>query len=207
MTQPSRSQAQVFDGLLRLIHAWNGLAILALIASGLIAEEYEHSAQAAQLWRVHVQFGYLLAGGLSARLLWGLIGPPSARWSDMWHPRDWLAALRTLPRIHRPAPRQGHDQLASAVFIALYLALVGMVATGLALAAIKHNMGPLAAWLGDAAWLKPLFKEPHEAVFALVAGFVPLHLSALVWHQVAGEVPLAQAMISGFVRLPRRVAR
>lgn len=193
----SPKQIYVFDGLLRLIHAWNGLAIVALIATGLSAESYRHSAQAAALWQLHVQFGYLLVGGLAARLLWGLLGPDSARWSDLWHPREWLSALRSLPRVHRPAPRRGHDQLASAVFIALYLTLAGMIATGLALAAIKHDMGPLAVWLGDSAWLKPLFKEPHEFLHILVIGFVPLHLAALIWHQVFGAAPLAQAMLNG----------
>jgi len=187
-----------FDGLLRLIHAWNGLATVALIATGLIAGAYERGATGATLWHLHIQVGYLLIGGIFARLVWGLVGPTTARWSDMWHPREWLAILHTLPRLRLPAWRPGHDTLASAVFLALYLALVGMCATGLALAAIEHNLGPLAESLGDSVWLKDYFKEPHEAIYAVVAAFVALHLTALVWHQFHGKSAVAQAMITGF---------
>ena len=197
MSLASHERIAVFDGLLRLIHAWNALAILALVATGLIADEYEHSATGADLWRLHIQFGYALIGGISARLFWGLVGPSSARWSDLWHPQAWLAVLRALPRVALPQPRRGHDTLASGVFIALYLVLFGMALTGLALAAIEHNMGPLTPWLGDSVWLKHLFKEPHEFMYGLVAGFIGLHLAALLWHQVFGKAPVAQAMLTG----------
>ena len=195
-TQATRRVA-VFDGLLRLIHAWNALAILALIATGLIADEFEHGGESAALWRLHIQFGYALVGGLVARMLWGLVGPTSARWSDLWHPRAWLATLRALPRLRLPQPRLGHDTLASAAFIAVYLTLAGMAITGLALAATEHNLGPLTHWLGDSLWLREYFKQPHEALYVLVAGFVALHLAALIGHQLFGKAPVAQAMLSG----------
>lgn len=191
-----------FDGLLRLIHAWNALAILALIATGLIADEYEHSATGAALWRWHIQFGYALIGGLSARLIWGVLGPDSARWSDLWQPHEWLATLRSLPKLRLPAPRRGHDALASAVFILLYLVLAGMAVTGLALAAIDHNMGPLTSQLGDSLGLKDFFEEPHEAMYGLVSSFIGLHLAALLWHQFFGKTPVAQAMVTGNQYLP-----
>jgi len=197
MPVPARQKVVVFDGLLRLIHAWNALSILALIASGLIADEYKHTATGADLWRLHIQLGYALMGGLAARLVWGLVGTKTARWSDLWHPREWLATLHALPRLNLPAPRRGHDALASVLFIWLYLILAGMAVTGLALAAIKHNSGPLAAWLGDSIWLKHFFKEPHEAMYVLVVGFIGLHLAALVWHQFFGKAPVAQAMLTG----------
>lgn len=199
---PALQQTRTFDGLLRLIHAWNALAILALIATGLIADEYEHDAAAAGLWHLHVQFGYALIGGLCARLVWGLIGPDTARWKDLWHPREWLTALTRLPRLYRPAPRRGHDTLASVVFLLLYAVLAGMAITGLALAAIEHNMGPLAARLGDSLWLKDYFEEPHEAMYGLVAGFIGLHLAALIWHQFFRGESVAQAMLTGNQYLP-----
>lgn len=192
-----RQTVTVFDGLLRLIHACNGLCILALLATGLLAQRFEHDASAALLWSLHMQLGYCLAGGLAARLLWGLIGPRSARWSDLWHPRQWRASLRMFPRLRLPPPRLGHDALASALFIVLYLILLGLASSGLALAAIKHDLGPLASWLGDSIWLKSYFQAPHQWLYALVVGFIFLHLGALVWHQFFGTAPVAQAMLTG----------
>lgn len=194
---PTRARVAAFDGLLRLIHAWNALAILALIATGLLADEFEHGGEGAALWRLHIQFGYALIGGLAARIIWGLVGPATARWSDLWHPRAWRATLRALPRLRLPQPRLGHDALASAAFIVLYLTLAGMAITGLALAATEHNLGPLTHWLGDSLWLKEYFKEPHEALYVLIAGFVGLHLAALIAYALFGKVPVAQAMLTG----------
>lgn len=193
----------VFDGLLRLIHAWNALSILALIATSLLAEAFEHGGNEAALWHLHIQFGYALIGGLVARSIWGLIGPAPARWSDLWHPGEWLATLRALPRLRLPAWRFGHDTLASALFLALYLILAGLAASGLALAAIEHNLGPLSEPLGDAVWLKHFFKEPHEALYAMVASFIAVHLAALAWHQFHGQAPVAQAMVTGFQYSPQ----
>lgn len=197
MSVPATRRVAAFDGLLRLIHAWNALTILALVATGLIAEEFRHSATGVESWRLHIQFGYVLIGGLAARLVWGLLGPDTARWSDLWHPQEWLATLRSVPCLHFPAPRRGHDTLASILFICLYFILAGLIVSGLALAAIKHNMGPLTYWLGDSIWLKHFFKEPHEAMYGLVAGFIGLHLAALIWHQFFGKAPVAQAMLTG----------
>lgn len=187
----------VFDALLRLMHWWNALAITGLLVTGLSAEEFEHGPMESTLWHWHVYLGYALIGGLVARLLWGLIGPATARWADLWQPAAWRQVVRDW---QLPKPRAGHDPLASLAFIGLYLALAGMAGTGLALAAIEYDMGPLSLWLGDSAWLKHTFKEPHEVLYTLIAAFVGLHLAALAWHAKRGE-SVAGAMIDGRLHL------
>ncbi len=188
----------VFDGLLRFIHAWNGLAIVGLIATGLTAEEFEQGPWLSTLWHWHISLGYALIGGLVARLLWGFMGPATARFSDFWHQRAWKEMARSF---RPPSPRAGHDALASLAFIVVYLVLIGMAITGLALAAIEYNMGPLSGILGDAVMLKHTIKEPHEAMYVVVAGFIGLHLAALAYHAWRGE-PVAAGMISGHLPVP-----
>lgn len=199
MNAPSFAGRAAFDPLLRLIHAWNALAILGLAASSQVAEAFEHGPWEDVIWRWHVQLGYALVGGLIARLLWGIVGPATARWNDLWHPRAWAAMLRG--RFAFP-PRLGHDVRASAAFLALYAVLLAMCATGLALAAIEHGMGPLAAALGEESGLKKLFKEPHEIGFVVVLGFVALHLGALAYHRFFLRDPVDQAMVTGIQYLP-----
>jgi cytochrome b len=133
------------------------------------------------------------------RLLWGFVGPEFARWSDLWHPREWGTMLRG--RLDFPA-RFGHDVRASAAFLALYAILLLMAGTGLALAAIEFDMGPLTTMLGEDSGLKHFFKEPHEAGFAVVLGFVALHLGALAYHRFVLGSPVGQAMVTGMQRLP-----
>lgn len=200
MHAPTLTAQHAYDPLLRLIHAWNALAIVGLVATSQLAEALEHGPWEPTVWRLHIQFGYALIGGLVARLLWGLVGPHYARWSDLWHPRAWFALLRghfSFP------PRLGHDVRASAAFLVLYAVLLTMAGTGLALAAIEHDMGPLTASLGDDSGLKHLFKEPHEAGFAVVPGFIALHLGALAFHRFILRHPVDQAMVTGMQYLPQ----
>ncbi|MEW5942641.1 MAG: cytochrome b/b6 domain-containing protein [Pseudomonadota bacterium] len=187
---------KVYDGILRLIHAWNGLAIVFLIVTVWLSELFEEGAGERTLWQFHAYLGYALVVGLAARLAWGLVGPRHARFSDMWHPAQWWRALRRLD--FSAPPRYGHHVLASGVYLAVYVLLLAMAATGLALAAIELSMGPLTLWLGDAAWLKDVFEEPHEAIYSVLMAFVAAHVGALIWHERAEKAPLAQSMVSGY---------
>lgn len=191
-SQPATHPA-AYDPLLRLIHAWNALAIVGLIVSSQVAEAFEHGSAEAAVWSIHIQFGYALIGGLVARLLWGCVGPATARWSDLWHPQTWAAMLRG--RFDAP-PRAGHDVRASLVFLALYVLLGVMAATGVALAGIEHDTGPLAARLAGSN-LEDLFEEPHEFGFALTLAFIGLHLGALAFHRFVLRAPVGAAMIGG----------
>ncbi|QID19842.1 cytochrome b/b6 domain-containing protein [Nitrogeniibacter mangrovi] len=190
MTQAT--PVKVFDPLLRLTHWWIVLSIVSLIATSQLAELFEDGGGDTVFWQWHIVSGYALAAGLTVRVLWGLIGPVSARWKDLWHPSAWagLASLRW------PRARRGHDAMASLAFIGFYLIVALMVATGLGLAATEFQTGPLNALFGGMRQLEDLFKEPHEAGFTLILLFIGLHLGALAFHHWRGE-RVAQAMVTG----------
>jgi cytochrome b len=193
---------QVYDPILRLVHAWNGFAVLFLIATSQVADWVEHTPDEAFAWTCHIWAGYALVLGLVGRLIWGIVGPPYARFSDMWHPRAWVAVFRT--RILLPAPAAfGHHPLASSVYLAMYGVLITMAITGLALGAIQQTTGPLVPWLADAVWYKGIFREPHEALQNVVIGFVLVHIAALILHERLHRAPLAQSMVTGHQYLRR----
>ena len=192
---------RVYDPLLRLAHAWNALAIIGLIITSQLAEAFEHSDSETAIWQIHVQFGYALTGGLLVRLIWGFVGPDSARWADMWHPRAWASMLRG--HLSFP-PRLGHDIRASLAFVGVYAVLAIMLGTGLIMAATEFQMGPLSQWLGTSEALGKLVKEPHEVGFALILAFIALHLAALIYHRYVRHVPVDQAMINGKQYLPEK---
>jgi Ni/Fe-hydrogenase 1 B-type cytochrome subunit len=188
---------KVYDPVLRTLHAGNGLVILLLIISSLVAEGLGHTPEAAALWRFHAWTGYALVMGLAGRIAWGINGPEHARWSALWHWPDWMQALRT--RKFFGEPREfGHEPLASAAYLAFYVVLLAMAVTGLALAAIDQGRGPLVFLLGHDVTLKHLFREPHEVLEKVVWGYVVLHIAALVLHEARHGVPMAQAMVSGY---------
>ncbi|MCL4721248.1 MAG: cytochrome b/b6 domain-containing protein [Gammaproteobacteria bacterium] len=194
MPNPTELVRSVYDPLLRVLHWWIAASILALVATSQLAELFEDGALEQVLWNGHVLSGYALTSGLLARLLWGLVGPPSARWRDLWHPATWIDALR---RLRLPSiQRFGHDPLASLAYLAAYALMALMLLTGLGLTATEFQGGPFAGWLGGAGWLEETLEEPHEAGFALLLGFIGLHLVALVFHRLRGE-RVAQSMITG----------
>jgi cytochrome b len=186
---------KVFDPVLRIIHWFNGLAIVLLLATAYASELFEKGLGEKVVWTLHIFTGYGLSAGLAARVLWGVAGPRHARFSALWHPRAWAAALRM--RFTRDG-RFGHDPYASLAYLALYAALFVMAGTGLALAATEHGTGPLTPWLFDRVALGELVEEPHEAIHVLIIGFIVLHLGALVVHEWRGKTPVAQAMVSGY---------
>ncbi len=197
MTRQVLIREKVYDPILRILHAWNGLAILLLVISSLVAEWFRYTPQAAELWRLHVWAGYALVLGLVGRFAWGLNGPTHARFSALWHGREWVAALRTRKLFTAPEAF-GHHPLAAAAYLAFYLVILAMAGTGLALAAIEQGQGPLVLWLGHDVTLKPLFKPIHDFLEEFVWAFVVLHIAALILHESRHGAPMAQAMVSGY---------
>ncbi|MDP1863362.1 MAG: cytochrome b/b6 domain-containing protein [Thiobacillus sp.] len=189
-TEPRR----VYDPLLRLLHAAIALSIISLIITSQLSDWFEHGPYEDTLWNLHILSGYVLATSFLTRLLWGLVGPASARWRDLWHPAVWKDSLR---RLRLPAAhRVGHDPIASLAYLFAYGVMALMVVTGLGLAASEFQAGPLAGWLGNATWLEDVLKDPHEAGFILMLGFIGLHMAALVFHHLRGE-RVAQSMLTG----------
>jgi cytochrome b len=187
---------KVYDPALRLIHLWNGLAILFLLATIWLSDLFESGVGEKTLWQLHIYIGYTLVVGIVARLAWGIVGPKHARFSDMWHPAAWWDAVRNF-KIHAK-PRFGHNTLASSAYLLVYLLLITMAITGLGLAAVEHSMGPFNTWIGDMPWIKEVFEEPHEIIYYLLMGFVVVHIAALIWHEYKDKTPLAQAMVTGY---------
>ncbi len=188
---------KVYDPILRGVHVWNALVIVLLLLGGRAGGWLGYTPEAAALRYFHVLVGYGLVLGLVARITWGLVGPAPARFSGLWQPRAWWRMARTREFFPTPAD-WGHQAASAAVYLLLYLLLLGMVVTGLALAAINQGSGPLYLWLGHDVTLKHLFREPHEAMEYAVLALVVVHIATLILHEVRHGVPLAQAMVSGF---------
>lgn len=188
---------RVYDPVLRLIHAWNALLVVLLLITSQLASWLEFSWEVAALWRLHLWCGYLLLIGLVARLVWGLVGPAHARFTELWRPGVWLQAIRKR-QFFSPPEAMGHHPLASLAYVAFYAMAWIMAGTGLALAAIDQGVGPLFNALGYAFESKAWFRTPHDWLEELLLAFVLLHLAALILHERLHHIPIAQAMVSGY---------
>ena len=193
----------VYDPVLRLIHAWNLVTILLLEVSGLMRQWLEPGQFSSDLRQLHVSLGNALILGLVARLVWGLTGPEHARLKEFWQPESWASALRHR-RLFTAPERFGHHGPATAAYIGVYGMLIGLAASGLALAAIKLGTGPFSAWLGYNITWKAAAMTPHQILAYGVIAFMALHLLALVIHQKRHGIPVAKSMVTGYQYLSEK---
>lgn len=170
---PSGQPVKVWDGFVRLFH-WSLVAIVAL--NLFILEE----GDVAHRW-----LGYVAAGGVLARLVWGFVGSRYARFSD-WFPtparlRAHLGALRRgEPEIHL-----GHNPLAGLMILTLLSLLLALAVSG---------------WLmgTDAYFGVEWVEELHEGLANGLQGLVALHVLAALLMGRKLRQPLIRAMVTGY---------
>lgn len=91
---------------------------------------------------VHVWAGYVLAGVMGFRLLWGLIGTRHARFTDFVRgPRAVLGYFRDA-LAQRGRRQLGHNPAGGAMVLALLVCLTVTAVSGLGLYAVEEGAGP-----------------------------------------------------------------
>ena len=178
------------------------------------------------LMTLHAWAGYLVGALVVLRLLWGLVGPKHARFTDfVYTPRNVLAYLGKMASFR--APRHlGHSPAGGAMAVALWLGLVAVVWSDLEVYALEEGRGPLArlapgpvvalesAGLVSTAAASDdeaeedehgersesgggLWMEIHEVLADLVMILVALHVCGVALSCLAHRENLVRAMIDG----------
>ncbi len=136
---------------------------------------------------IHLALGYLFAGLLVFRLIWGLIGTRYARFSSFsFTPRTVLRYLQSL--LKRQAQHfLGHNPIgAIAIFLLLGLGLI-ISFTGIAL-----------DWeFGSIDW-EDLFAETHEWSANLMLFIVCVHIAGVIMSSRLHQENLVKAMLTGY---------
>ncbi|MEQ1510877.1 MAG: cytochrome b/b6 domain-containing protein [Sphingopyxis sp.] len=111
-----------WDPIVKLTH-W-GVVTIVIINTLLIGE-----GSIAHVWA-----GYCLAALLALRLLWGLVGPKSARFSSF--PPSPVRAIAHIRDITagRKEEHRSHNPLGALMVYAIWATLAGIIATGVAMA-------------------------------------------------------------------------
>lgn len=170
---------------------------------------------------LHVWAGYLVGVLVVLRLLWGVVGPKHARFTDfVCEPRRAAGYLLDLFRFR--APRYlGHSPAGGAMAIVLWIGLLVVVWSGLEFYAIEEGAGPLAAASGasnaaapGAARLVLVSEEPsegeggrkglweavHEAGAEILFVLVLLHIAGVVLASLVHRENLLRSMVNGMKR-------
>ncbi|MFN0194507.1 MAG: cytochrome b/b6 domain-containing protein [Aestuariivirga sp.] len=200
-------KVRVWDPLVRVFH-W-GL-VTAFAVAWLSAEEFD---------TVHEIAGYVVAGLVAFRLIWGLVGSRYARFSQFLKgPRETLAYLGDMTR-GKERRYLGHNPAGSAMIVALLVTLSGTAFTGwLMVEPNRMAMLPeipqiVAQALADddvgdepepseRSEVEDTLEEVHEALSNLLLLLVALHVGGVVLASFRHRENLARAMITGDKRAP-----
>lgn len=183
MQQIQSALTPVFDLAVRLFH-W--LQVLLLAALWFSAEQ--------EWYGIHQLLAYTLASLLGARLIWGLIGSDTARFSH------FVPSVKQLQ--HYLATKKaavGHNPLSALMILALLLLVALQFVSGLMTTDEVMTEGPLYSLVPD--WLSSLAGSWHELGFNLLLALVALHVLAAVLHQWRGDKVIS-AMWHGRKQLP-----
>jgi cytochrome b len=147
------------------------------------------------LLAVHVSAGYVVGALIVARVLWGFIGTPHARFSDfVYTPSKTLRYLRDLILL-RAERHLGHSPAGGAMVVLLLVLLASTVATGLVVYGGDQQAGPLAGMFsretGEAV------EEIHEVLANITLAFVFVHISAVVFASIVHRENLIRSMLTG----------
>ncbi|MFZ0099489.1 MAG: cytochrome b/b6 domain-containing protein [Gemmobacter sp.] len=168
---PDRT-VRVWDPFVRIFH-WSQAA---LIAVAWLTEDGPKT--------LHQTAGYIIAGMLALRVVWGFVGPRHARFSDFVRgPSTVLGYMRAMVAGREPR-YLGHNPAGGAMVLALLLTVAGSALTG---------------WLQttDAFWGSSVMEEIHETLAFLILVLVAAHLAGVTFASIRHDENLARSMVDG----------
>jgi cytochrome b len=174
--QTDPGTVRVWDPVVRLFH-WT---VVAGCAINWIVEEGN---------KVHRAVGYVVAGMVAVRVLWGFVGAGHARFADFIpKPTELFSYVRQL--ISRNEPRFiGHNPAGAVMILALLASLIAVSVTG-------WMMG-LDRFFGNET-----LEELHEAFATTILVLAAVHVGAAVFESVRHRENLIKAMFTGRKRKP-----
>lgn len=183
-----KKEVAVWDIWIRIFH-WT---LVALIGFSWL------SAELGGNWMIwHTQAGFVTAGLIIFRLIWGLAGSWSARFSHFIRsPKQIISYLKGEDKTEHLS----HNPLGALGVVAILLLIALQVVTGLFSNDDIFIEGPFAYLVSYETSLD--ITEIHETLFNLLMLILAMHIGAVIYHQKIRKEPLIQSMFHG--RKPSR---
>lgn len=176
----------------RLFH-W---LLVALVTASWASMEYAEEL-GDPLLKWHRWCGLFVLTLLVWRLLWGVLGSPTARFQN-FVPKPVTLKSYTAALLKRSEPKYlGHNPLGSVMIVALLLALI--VQASLGLFAVEHNdltAGPLYRFLSEEGQ-KSATRLHHIIFNSVIFWLIVIHIAANLAYALVRREPLIKAMITG----------
>ena len=193
--EAGQAYVKVWDAPVRLFHWLLVLLFAFMFVSGNLKGDWME-------W--HMRSGYAILALVLFRILWGFAGSTYARFSSfLAGPSSGIAyAGKLLARA--PAPSAGHNPLGGWMVLALLLALLFQVGTGLFANDDILIEGPLAPLVSKA--VSNQLTTWHYWNTNVLLALVAVHLLAVLYHAVVMKENLIGAMFTGLKRMPADAA-
>ncbi|MGU3496498.1 cytochrome b/b6 domain-containing protein [Xanthobacteraceae bacterium A53D] len=189
---PSR-WVKIWDAPTRLFH-WS-LVIL-------VAAAYLTARNGMIDW--HFRIGYAIIALLLFRLVWGLVGSDTARFTRfLKSPLEALKHLAHFPR-REPDTEVGHNAAGGWMVLVMLAVLLFQVGTGLFSNDQVFDEGPLAKFVSS-GWSDRL-SSWHAFNFDIILVMIGLHVLAVLSYAVVKRHDLVRPMVTGSKRLPAAIA-
>ncbi len=193
MNSPDR-KIQVWDAPVRLFHWLTAALVLAAYIT----------------WRLdwmdwHAKAGYAVLALVIFRLLWGLAGSDTARFSRfVASPRLAISHLKHALR-REPDRQVGHNPAGAWMVLLLLALLLGETLSGLYVANDVADQGPLTELVP--ARIANAITALHWIFWDLLLAAIALHIVAIAIYAIAKGHNLLTPMITGRKQLPPDVPR
>lgn len=176
----AEKKIKVWDGPVRLFH-WTLLILFALSAYSAFQDKFGIYAD------IHLWSGVGVIALIVWRILWGLVGSETARFSNfVKSPRALFSYARE--RYH---PGVGHNPIGGYSVLLLLSLLLVQAVLGLYSSDGMLFSGPLAGSDADD------IQDIHEQLGYILFGIVGLHVAAILWYRIARKDDLVTPMVTG----------
>ncbi|WP_323716568.1 cytochrome b/b6 domain-containing protein [Paracoccus aminovorans] len=152
---------------------------------------------------LHFWCGYVVAGLLLFRLVWGFVGPAPARFSHFIRGPGAIAGYMRGMALREPSHWPGHNPLGALSVIAMLAVLAAQVSSGLISDPDDYiNVGPLASSVSSATRSKAV--GWHELGANLILLLVALHIGVILFYRFWKREDLVRPMLTGVKRVRDR---
>ncbi|XSG85497.1 MAG: cytochrome b/b6 domain-containing protein [Methylohalobius sp. ZOD2] len=188
----------VWDPLVRILH-W--VLVVAFFVAYFTEEDF---------LTTHTWAGYAVGAVVIVRVLWGLIGPKHARFSDfIYSPVAVVRYTWDLLTLRGGRHYLGHTPAGGAMVVVLLVMLAATVWSGMEVLALEEGTGPLARFTGEVSPSSPFaneqaleeaedfWEELHEFLANFTLALVIVHIGGVLLASFVHRENLVKAMFTG----------
>lgn len=172
----------IWDLPLRIFH-WSFAATI--LASWYTAEQGDN------LIEIHMQLGFVALALIVFRVLWGLIGPKHARFSQFIPSPKMLVSYLRDSKTKTP----GHNPLGALMVVLMILLISLQAISGLFINDDVYSSGPYYGSISNE--LEKIMRFLHHNTFDFMIAAIALHLAAITFYWRVKKENLVLPMITG----------